>query len=98
MDESHKNKNPEIQIYRSEVNQCDYIWASTQENLTLLHVNNKGADQSTHPHSLIRTFGICNLEYKIVKLAQGKISIPSAESFKKDCCQLQAKVCARSTG
>ena len=23
---------------------------------------------------------------------------PSAESFKKDCCQLQAKVCARSTG
>ena len=24
--------------------------------------------------------------------------IPSAESFKKGCCQLQAKVCARSTG
>ena len=23
---------------------------------------------------------------------------PSAESFKKGCCQLQAKVCARSTG
>ena len=26
------------------------------------------------------------------------ILIPSAESFKKGCCQLQAKVCARSTG
>ena len=26
------------------------------------------------------------------------ILLPSAESFKKDCCQLQAKVCARSTG
>ena len=25
-------------------------------------------------------------------------SPPSAESFKKGCCQLQAKVCARSTG
>ena len=25
------------------------------------------------------------------------ILIPSAESFKKGCCQLQAKVCARST-
>ena len=25
------------------------------------------------------------------------ILLPSAESFKKDCCQLQAKVCARST-
>ena len=27
-----------------------------------------------------------------------EISLPSAESFKKGCCQLQAKVCARSTG
>ena len=26
------------------------------------------------------------------------ILLPSADSFKKDCCQLQAKVCARSTG
>ena len=26
------------------------------------------------------------------------IFLPSAESFKKDYCQLQAKVCARSTG
>ena len=26
------------------------------------------------------------------------ILLPSAESFKKDCCQLQAKECARSTG
>ena len=26
------------------------------------------------------------------------ILLPSAESFKKGCCQLQVKVCARSTG
>ena len=26
------------------------------------------------------------------------ILLPSAESFEKGCCQLQAKVCARSTG
>ena len=26
------------------------------------------------------------------------ILLPSAESFKKGCCQLKAKVCARSTG
>ena len=26
------------------------------------------------------------------------IFLPSADSFKKDCCQLQAKVCARITG
>ena len=26
------------------------------------------------------------------------ILLPSTESFKRSCCQLQAKVCARSTG
>ena len=26
------------------------------------------------------------------------ILLPSAEAFKEDCCQLRAKVCARSTG
>ena len=26
------------------------------------------------------------------------ITLPSSESFKKGCCQLQAEVCARSTG
>ena len=26
------------------------------------------------------------------------ILLPSADSFKKDCCKLQAKVCARITG
>ena len=26
------------------------------------------------------------------------VILPSAESFKKGCCQLQVKVCARSTG
>ena len=26
------------------------------------------------------------------------ILLPSADAFKKGCCQLQAKVCARSTG
>ena len=37
-----------------------------------------------------------------VEIDREKIStvilLPSAESFKKGCCQLQAKVCARSTG
>ena len=34
-------------------------------------------------------------DYEIISKV---ILLPSAESFKKDCCQLQAKVCARSTG
>ena len=40
--------------------------------------------------------------YTFMEIDHEKIStvilLPSAESFKKGCCQLQAKVCARSTG
>ena len=35
------------------------------------------------------------IDYEIISTV---IFLPSAESFKKDCRQLQAKVCARSTG
>ena len=42
-----------------------------------------------------RSHAIVEIDHEIISTA---ILIPSAESFKKDCCQLQAKVCARSTG
>ena len=32
------------------------------------------------------------------KIIYAVILLPSADSFKKGCCQLQAKVCARITG
>ena len=35
------------------------------------------------------------IDHEIISMV---ILLPSAESFKKDNCQLQAKVCARSTG
>ena len=35
------------------------------------------------------------IDYEIISTV---ILLPSAESFRKDYCQLQAKVCARSTG
>ena len=35
------------------------------------------------------------IDYEIISRV---ILLPSAGSFKKDCCQLQARVCARSTG
>ena len=45
---------------------------------------------------------ILALSHTFVEFDPGIISmvilLPSAESFKKGCCQLQAKVCARSTG
>ena len=33
-----------------------------------------------------------------LKIISTVILLPSAESFKKGCCQLQVKACARSTG
>ena len=35
------------------------------------------------------------IDYEIISMF---ILLPSAESFKRDCCQLQAKVCALRTG
>ena len=35
------------------------------------------------------------IDHKIISTV---ILLPSAESFKKGCCQTQAKVCARNTG
>ena len=43
--------------------------------------------------ALTHTF--VKIDYEIISTV---ILLPSAESFKKGCCQLQVKVCARSTG
>ena len=42
-----------------------------------------------------RSHTFVEIDYEIISKV---ILLLSAESFKKDCCQLQAKVCAPSTG
>ena len=42
-----------------------------------------------------RSHTFVEIDYEIISTV---ILLPSTESFKKDCCQLQAKVCARNTG
>ena len=42
-----------------------------------------------------RSHTFVEIDHEIVSTV---ILLPSAESFKKGCCQLQAKVCARITG
>ena len=42
-----------------------------------------------------RSHSFVEIDYEIISTV---ILFPSAEAFMKDCCQLQAKVCARSTG
>ena len=42
-----------------------------------------------------RSHTFVEIDYEMISKV---ILLLSTESFKKDCCQLQAKVCARSTG
>ena len=42
-----------------------------------------------------RSHTFVEIDHEIISKA---IQLPTAESFKKGCCQLQAKVCAQSTG
>ena len=42
-----------------------------------------------------RSHTFVEIDHEIISTV---ILLPSAESFKKGCCQLQAKVCGRSTG
>ena len=51
----------------------------------------QGSQDSIQTRS--RTFA--EIDHEIMSMV---ILLLSAESFKKGCCQLQAKVCARSTG
>ena len=43
----------------------------------------------------VRSHTFVEIDHKMISTV---ILLPSADSFKKGCCQLQAKVCARITG
>ena len=53
------------------------------------------ADPGVASSILARTHTFVAIDHEIISTI---ILLPSAESFKKGCCQLQAKVCARITG
>ena len=65
-------------------NTAKIIWASTQENLSLVFANNKGADQPAHLRSLISAFVIRLLERIISKHATSKFSIFSLVSVAEE--------------
>ena len=53
------------------------------------------ADPGVASSTAARPDTFMEIDHEIIST---NILLPSAESFKKTCCQLQAKVCARSTG
>ena len=53
------------------------------------------ADQGVASSIPARSHTFVEIDHEIISTV---ILLPSAESLRKGCCQLQAKVCARSTG
>ena len=53
------------------------------------------ADPGVASLTPVRSHTFVEIDHEIISMV---ILHPSTESFKKGCCQLQAKVCARSTG
>ena len=53
------------------------------------------ADPEVPSSILARSNTFVEIDHEIISTV---ILLPSADLFKKGCCQLQAKVCARSTG
>ena len=53
------------------------------------------ADQKVASSIPTRSYTFVEIDHEIISTV---ILLPFAESFKKGCCQLQVKVCARSTG
>ena len=53
------------------------------------------ADPRVASSILARSHTFVEIDHEIISMV---ILLPSADSFKKGCCQLQAKVCAQITG
>ena len=53
------------------------------------------ADPGVASLILVRSHTFVEIDHEIISMV---ILLPSADAFKRGCCQLQAKVCARSTG
>ena len=53
------------------------------------------ADPGVASSILVQSHTFVEIDHEMISTV---ILLPSADSFKKGCCQLQAKVCARSTG
>ena len=68
------------------------LTSSGHSNKACLHFSTQKRVASSIP---VRSHTFVEIDHEIISTV---ILLPSADSFKKGCCQLQAKVCARITG
>ena len=78
------------------MNYTSYIPGRVAQSVTCLATDaSLTADPGVASSIPARSHTFVEIDHEIISTV---ILLPSAESFKKGCCQLQAKVCARSTG
>ena len=69
-----------------------FLPGSVAQSVTCLATD---ACLTADPGVLVRSHTFVRIDHEMISTV---ILLPSADSFKKGCCQLQAKVCARITG
>ena len=92
-----------IGLYESTLVKMPHCWKShatapgrVAQSVTCLATDGSlTADPGVASSIPARSHTFVEIDHEIISTV---ILLPSAESFKKACCQLQAKVCARSTG
>ena len=79
-----------------QIPQCKVIPGRVAQSVTCLATDGRlTADSGVESSILARSHTFVEIDHEIISTV---ILLPSAVSFKKGCCQLQGKVCARSTG
>ena len=73
------------------VKKCPKNFQMSEQYLGFL---DKMSEVNFIPAETLRSHTFLEIDYEIISMV---IFLPSAESFKKDCCQLQVKVCTGST-
>ena len=85
-----------VRLYRLLLIHCIYASVTKPTTVTCLATDaSLTADPGVASSIPARSHTFVEIDHEIISTV---ILLPSAESFKKGCCQLQAKVCARSTG
>ena len=78
------------------LNYCFFLPGRVAQSVTCLATDaSLTADPGVASSIPTRSHTFVEIDHEIISTV---ILLPSAESSKKGCCQLQAKVCARSTG
>ena len=75
---------------------CEQLPGRVEQSVTCLATDAcLTSDPGVTSSILVRSHSFVEIDHEIISTV---ILLPSADLFKKGCCQLQAKVCARITG